>query len=285
MGLGPLGWAVIVAAVVSIAVAVRTAWLARQRELAAVADAQLASRMKNDFVSMVSHELRTPLTSIAGFASTLSDAWQDLDPSEVDEFVNLITREAEHLSELVEDILVIPRLEAGRLKMRPEIVDLGGLTREVRDVVFAMNGLDGVDISIPVGTKVYADRRRVRQILRNLLDNARKYGGNQVLVEGSQVGESFMVVVADNGPGVPEDQRDLIFRHFEQLSKGDARTTQGIGLGLPIARNLAQAMGGDLWYEARFPTGARFHLTIPTIQPGDERAEDPASVDFTWKVS
>lgn len=283
--MSPLAWFVVAIAVIAIAVAVRTAYVARQRERAAVADAILASRMKNDFVSMVSHELRTPLTSIAGFASTLSDAWKDLDPGEVDEFVGLITREAEHLSELVEDILVIPRLEAGRLRMHPEIVDLGELVREVRDVVFPMESADSVDISIPVGTKVYADRRRIRQILRNLLDNARKYGGDQVLVEGSQVGENFMVVVADNGPGVADDQRELIFRHFEQLSKGDARTTQGIGLGLPIARNLAQAMGGDLWYENRFPTGARFHLTILTIQPGDERAEDPAPVDFTWKVS
>lgn len=281
----PLVWTVVVAAVAAIAIAVRAAFVARQRERAAVADARLASRMKNDFVSMVSHELRTPLTSIAGFATTLSDSWQDLQPGEVDEFVGLITREAEHLSELVEDILVIPRLEAGRLRMQPEIVDLGELVREVRDVVFPMESADIVDISIPVGTKVYADRRRIRQIVRNLLDNARKYGGDQVLVEGSQVGEDFMVVVADNGPGVQTDQRELIFRHFEQLSKGDARTTQGIGLGLPIARNLAQAMGGDLWYEDRFPTGARFHLTIPTIQPGDERAEDPAPVDFTWKVS
>lgn len=283
--MSPLAWTVVVAAVAAIAMAVRAAFLARQRERAAVADARLASRMKNDFVSMVSHELRTPLTSIAGFASTLSDSWRELNADEVDEFVGLITREAEHLSELVEDILVIPRLEAGRLKMHPEIVDLGELVREVTDVVFPLRSADIVDISIPVGTKVYADRRRVRQIVRNLLDNARKYGGDQVLVEGSQVGEDFMLVVADNGPGVQHDQRDLIFRHFEQLSKGDARTTQGIGLGLPIARNLAQAMGGDLWYEDRFPTGARFHLTIPTIQPGDERAEDPAPVDFTWKVS
>jgi len=283
--MSPVVWTVVIAAVAAIAVAVRTASLARRRERAAIADARLASRMKNDFVSMVSHELRTPLTSIAGFASTLSESWEDLSSAEVDEFVELIAREAEHLSELVEDILVIPRLEAGRLKMHPEIVDLGELVREVRGVVFPMESADIVDTSIPVGTKVYADRRRIRQIVRNLLDNARKYGGDQVLVEGSQVGEDFMLVVADNGPGVPQDQRDLIFRHFEQLSKGDARTTQGIGLGLPIARNLAQAMGGDLWYEDRFPTGARFHLTIPTIQPGDERAEDPASVDFTWKVS
>lgn len=280
-----MAWTVVVAAVAAIAIAVRAAWLARFRERAAVTDARLASRMKNDFVSMVSHELRTPLTSIAGFAATLSEAWRNLEPAEVDEFLVLISREAEHLSELVEDILVIPRLEAGRLKMQPEIVDLGELVREVRDVVFPLETAEIVDISIPVGTKVYADRRRVRQITRNLLDNARKYGGDQILVEGSQVGEDFMLVVADNGPGVNPEQRELIFRHFEQLSKGDARTTQGIGLGLPIARNLAQAMGGDLWYEDRFPTGARFHLTIPTIQPGDERAEDPAPVDFTWKVS
>ncbi len=103
----------------------------------------------------------------------------------------------------------------------------------------------------------------MKQILRNLLENSRKYGGDQVLVDGEMYGDLYRLTVADNGPGVPEGDRDRIFEHFEQLTKGDSRLSQGVGLGLPIARKLARAMGGDLWFSPRFPTGSLFHFTVP----------------------
>ncbi len=245
--------------------------LARQRERQAVAEAERAATMKNDFVSMVSHELRTPLTSIAGFASLLGDSWRDLPPEEVDEFLRIIGAQSKHLGDLVEDVLVIPRLDAGRLKLELETFDVSTLTHEISDLIFPPNraGAD-VRVAIPGGVKVYADRRRVAQVLRNLLDNARKYGGDQVLVEGGNVGEHYLVVISDNGPGVAESERDVIFRHFEQISKGDGRVNEGIGLGLPIARRLARAMGGDVWYEARFPTGARFCFTLLLTPPVED---------------
>jgi len=117
---------------------------------------------------------------------------------------------------------------------------------------------------IPGGTIALADRRRAIQILRNLCENAKKYGGDQILVEGLPLGDQYLVVVADNGPGVASTDRERIFEHFEQVTKGDSRIEDGIGLGLPIARRLARAMGGDVWYEERFPTGARFCFTIRT---------------------
>jgi signal transduction histidine kinase len=107
--------------------------------------------------------------------------------------------------------------------------------------------------------------------MRNLLENARKYGGTQVLVEGFPSGDHFVVVVSDNGPGIPEDATGMIFEHFEQLSKGDARSSSGVGLGLPIARRLARAMGGDVWFERRFPTGSRFCFSITVTPDAHER--------------
>ncbi len=248
-------------------VAVTAVIRARLRERAAIAAAERASRMKDDFVSMVSHELRTPLTSISGFAMTLIESWRHLPEHEVEEFLQIIRTEAGHLQELVEDVLVIPRLEAGRLHLEEELFDLSGLARELALVTFPPGGQREADVAIPGGVKVFADKRRVSQVLRNLLDNARKYGGDQVLVEGAHVGERYMVVVSDNGPGIQEDKQELIFRHFEQLSTGDARSNQGIGLGLPIARRLARAMGGDVWHEARFPTGSRFCFTLRIHPP------------------
>ncbi len=123
-----------------------------------------------------------------------------------------------------------------------------------------------VEVAVPGGVRLHADPQRVSQVLRNLVENAIKYGGDQILVEGEAAGDCYRVVVADNGPGVPPSRSHRIFEKFEQATKGDARTDRGMGLGLPIALRLTEAMGGTLWYETRFPTGARFCLTLP--QPG-----------------
>jgi signal transduction histidine kinase len=100
------------------------------------------------------------------------------------------------------------------------------------------------------------------------------------MVEGFVMGDQYMVIIADNGPGVPDDERQRVFENFEQVSKGDARDSTGIGLGLPIARRLARAMGGDVWYERRFPTGARFCYSLPLRRreiDGDGRPGEPIS--------
>ncbi len=235
--------------------------LRRRQEEALVAERR-ASRLKDEFVSMVSHEFRTPLTSIAGFVETLQEGWAGLSQADIDEFLSIIHTEAVHLSHLVEDILVIPRLEAGRLPFHPETFELAPVVRHVRDLVFA-DGTHEAEVAIPGGVFVHADPRRLAQVLRNLMENARKYGGDQVLVEGEHRGGHYQIVVADNGPGIPAAARDQVFQLFEQVTKGDDRTDRGVGLGLPIASRLVGAMGGSLWYEARFPTGSRFCFTLP----------------------
>lgn len=228
--------------------------------------AEEAQAIKNDFVAMVSHELRTPLTSIAGFAETLLESWKELPPAEVEEFLSIIAKQSQYLGDLVEDVLVIPRLEAGRLRFHPVMFDLGSVIRDVTTMLFTPGSGREAHVSIPEGMRVFGDPKRVHQVIRNLLENARKYGGEQVLIEGFAYGDHFVMVVSDNGPGVPDPSILRIFEHFEQVSKGDARSSSGIGLGLPIARRLARAMGGDVWYERRFPTGSRFCLSV-TLSP------------------
>lgn len=259
-------WANILILVIGLGAIVLAVWLvarAKLRVRRAEQAAEEAHSIKNDFVAMVSHELRTPLTSIAGFADTLITGWQELPESEVDEFLYYIHKQALYLGDLVEDVLVIPRLEAGRLRFRPDLFDLGKVVHEVTELLVATDSSRDVVVSMPTGVMVDADPKRVQQVVRNLLENARKYGGEQVLVEGFGYGDHYVIVVADNGPGVPEMAAEQIFEHFEQLSKGDSRSSSGIGLGLPIARRLARAMGGDVWYERRFPTGSRFCFSLP----------------------
>lgn len=235
----------------------------REREREVLHLNQEAHSLKNDFVAMISHELRTPLTSIAGFADTLVQSWDELPRSEIDEFLSIINRQAIYLGDLVEDVLVIPRLEANRLRLQPDLFDLGDLISDVAEVVFPNGGKKTSLVSLPDGVRVYADRRRVQQIVRNLMENARKYGGNQIMSEGSVMGDQYLVIISDNGPGVPDLEALKVFENFEQVSKGDTREATGFGLGLPIARRLARHMGGDVWYERRFPTGARFCYSLP----------------------
>ena len=267
---------VLLVSIVAVIWALHSNAAVRKREAAANESAERARQMKDEFVSMVSHELRTPLTSIAGFAETLRESWRTSDEAEVDEFLDIVRSQARHLHELVEDILVLPRLQAGRLPLHPEEFELASLAHEVISLVSPPGTNREAAVAIPGGVTVTADRRRVLQVLRNLFENAVKYGGDQVLIEGSPYGRSYLVVVSDNGPGIDDAEVDRMFVRFEQRSKGDARSDQGIGLGLPIALQLAQAMGGDLWYEHRFPTGSRFCFTItlpdapedqPEIQP------------------
>jgi len=249
----------------------------REREVRRLSEE--AHSIKNDFVAMVSHELRTPLTSIAGFADTLVQSWKELPREEVDEFLSIIDRQAIYLGDLVEDVLVIPRLEADRMRFHNELFDLGDLIEDVAKMVFPNGGKKSSLVSLPDGVRVNADRRRVQQVIRNLMENARKYGGDQIMVEGFVMGDQYLIIISDNGPGVPDEETQRVFENFEQISKGDAREATGIGLGLPIARRLARAMDGEVWYERRFPTGARFCYSLPLRLRSVTAEEDGAVRD------
>lgn len=277
---------VVILSVGAVIWSVRMAVASRARESQAREEAEDARHIKNDFVSMVSHELRTPLTSIAGFAQTLSASWNSLTQEEVTEFLGYISMQSTYLGDLVEDILVIPRLEAGRLRFNEDVFDLGTMIEEVAFLIFPPGGGREASVSIPHGVRAHADAIRVQQVVRNLLENARKYGGDQILVEGLTHGEQYVVVVSDNGPGVPDNSTNSIFEHFEQVSKGDSRSSSGIGLGLPIARSLARAMGGDVWYERRFPTGSRFCFSLPSnALVREEEAPAPETSDIRRQTS
>lgn len=239
----------------------------RQRKL--LEQERRSVEVKNEFVSMVSHELRTPITGISGFAETLREHWRDLPPSEVDEFLTILRGESDHLANLVEDILVIPRLDAGQLRFHLEQVGVSEIAESAAEMV--LDHSTTVEVDLPVYVRVWSDPVRLRQILRNLVENASKYGGNELYIYGEERREgTYTVIVADNGTGIAEADQQRIFEHFEQLSKGDARLEQGVGLGLPIARKLARAMGGDLWYEDRFPVGAAFCFDLDMVKDAEK---------------
>ncbi|HSL26695.1 MAG TPA: HAMP domain-containing sensor histidine kinase [Acidimicrobiia bacterium] len=234
---------------------------------ATLAAEQELSRSKDEFIANISHELRTPLTSIYGFAQVLEqDATLDREIS--NEIIQVIISQAGELARMVDDLLAAARAKAGMLSYQMRLVEID---YELAQVVSGLDRSEGGVRTRLEPVLVAADPLRLRQILRNLLANARKHGGDQIEVIGRQVGSQYELAVVDNGPGVPEQLLGAMFQRF--MHTGDTALVAGsVGLGLHIARTLAQGMGGDLEYQRRDGL-TQFILTLEGAQarPSMER--------------
>jgi PAS domain S-box-containing protein len=238
--------------------------VSRQREL---------ERLRGDFVARVSHELRTPLTPIRGFASILLRKGEGLDVEQRRDALERIVERADHLGALVEDLLLVTRLEGGRLDemVHARPTPLGPVLEAA--VATARSRDPGRTITVheaPGTDQALADPDRVRQIVEALLDNACRYSPPDapVEVELDQDGDDIRVRVVDHGPGVPRDQREAIFAQFHRLEDPLTMRTGGVGLGLFIGRRLAEAMHGRLDVEdPRTGRGAVFVLRVPAAEP------------------
>ncbi|NNF69923.1 MAG: GAF domain-containing protein, partial [Acidimicrobiia bacterium] len=224
--------------------------------------AELA-QLKTDFVSVVSHELRTPLTSIIGSLKTLSRP--ELAPTDHNarELLTSATSQADRLRSLIEDLLVVSRLDNRALPVRPETV---AVRRFVTDVTTAIPGSERrvmVDVAAEV-EKVEADPEHLRRILTNLIVNAMKYApGSSIEVLGRATEDEVTLSVVDHGPGIPYELQDHVFDRFTQIERPETRARGGTGLGLSIVRGLAEAMGGRVWFEPTMGGGATFALSLP----------------------
>ena len=222
---------------------------AYEAEHRTVEELRRLSTLRADFVSLVSHELRAPMASVVGSAQTLLLRWRELTPDQRDSFLGLISSETDRLAVLVGDVLDTSRIEAGTFTYRFDDVDLGEL---VRDSVAGISlAQDEVRVSADVRgemPRVRGDRDRLQQVLTNLLDNAVKYSpaGEEVKVTAFQVDSQLQIEVADQGPGIPSDQQRLIFEKFGRGHSAGSPGKPGTGLGLFIARSIAEAHGGSL---------------------------------------
>lgn len=226
---------------------------------------------KDEFISSISHELRTPLTSIYGFSEILIEQGL-IDPDEARTLISVINEESAELNRMVEDLLTVARDEAGTISFNTETLDLA---EELAVVVRPMQRT-GLDIEIASSSMpVEADQLRTRQIVRNLLSNAQRWGGDKVYVTSHQTGLTAVVTVADNGPGIPVDDEHRLFTRY--MHEGEAALTTGsIGLGLAVVKILAEGMGGEVRYE-REDGWTRFivYLPMPLSAASTESAEDP----------
>jgi signal transduction histidine kinase len=223
------------------------------------------SALRADFVSLVSHELRSPMAAVIGAARTLQGRWRELTAEQRQSFLALIGDETSRLATLIGDVLDTSRIEAGTFSFSFSDVDVGELVRDV--VSAAALGQDEVRVEAEVnGTlpRVRGDRERLRQVIQNLVDNAVKYSpaGAEVRVSATALDRRVLVHVEDEGPGIPHEDQKLIFEKFGRSTAGGG-AKPGTGLGLFIARSIAEAHGGSLEVESAPAQGSVFKLALP----------------------
>ena len=224
------------------------------------------SALRADFVSLVSHELRSPMAAVIGAAQTLQQRWRELSPEQRASFLELIADETSRLADLIADVLDTSRIEAGTFTYRFDDLDVGELAEEA--VASAALGQDEVEIRAVVHRPlpdVRGDRVRLRQVFANLIENAVKWseGGEHVDVEVSTTNGRVVIGVRDRGPGIPREEHGVIFEKFGRAKGGAGRA--GTGLGLFIARSIAEAHGGTVEVRSVPGQGATFTLTLPGL--------------------
>lgn len=230
-------------------------------------------RQKDDFLSQVSHELRTPMTAIRSFAEILKSG-ETLEESKVQKFSSIIHNESQRLTRLLDEILDLSFLESGKVKLNITQTTLGAVLDQSMS---AMQGLledSGTHIHISDAAKnqtIHVDFDRMSQVFINLFSNSIKYTNKDVVairVFTEHENNTLEIIVEDNGPGIPEDQSDIVFEKFARLP--DAGKSTGVGLGLSISREIMRSQRGELQLEP-CQTGARFRLSLPLLDTVSEK--------------
>ncbi|HEX6702545.1 MAG TPA: ATP-binding protein, partial [Gaiellaceae bacterium] len=238
---------------------------AYEAERATADELRRLSSLRADFVSLVSHELRTPMAAVIGAAQTLQQRWRELSAEQRSSFLTLIAGETTRLAALIGDVLDTSRIDAGTFSFSFEDVDIEELVDE--SVAAAAFAQDEVQVRASLARPlphVRGDRERLRQVLVNLIDNAVKYSpaGDEVEVSGGAENGTLRITVRDNGPGIAPEHQKLIFEKFGR-AKVAGKAKPGTGLGLFIARSIAEAHGGSVEVESAPQRGATFTLELP----------------------
>jgi signal transduction histidine kinase len=229
---------------------------------------QELDRMKSDFVAITSHELRTPLTAIRGFIKTILKNYEKLSTADMKDFLTIVDRQSHRLARLVEDLLMVSKIEAGELTISPEPVApvsfLGNLL-----ATFGENA-DRIKLRVegdPPETMV-VDPYRVEQILRNLIHNGLKFSPPKTPITlVVQFGEGAVEMsVHDQGVGIAPQEQERIFERFHQAGDTATRETEGAGLGLYITKRLVEAMGGEIELESKLGRGSTFTIRLPLVE-------------------
>lgn len=236
-------------------------------------------RSKDEFVASVSHELRTPLTVVAGLSLELESRWRGFSSAEIAEFISLIADQSREMSDLIEDLLVAARADIGKVPIHTENEDLHSSAGQV---VASCSLADRARVSV-VGNGVHAwvDPVRFRQIVRNLVTNAIRYGGPKIQIQIASHDDRAVVAVVDDGAGIPEAQRERIFLAYQRAHSAGG-VPSSVGLGLTVSQKLTELMDGTIAY--RHEDGCVFEVTFP-MAPAPAAGEATVTGDRAARVS
>jgi signal transduction histidine kinase len=230
-------------------------------------------RLKSDFLSTVSHELRTPLTSIQSFSEILLRYEVD-DADKRRKFVGIIHSEAERLTRMINDLLDLSKIEAGRLELHSKSLELEPVFSRALGTSHPLLEEKGIVVESVIEAAllpVQADADWLHQVLTNLLANAVKFSpdGGKIRLSGKRNGKFALISVADEGPGIPPDRLEQVFDRFHQVRDPQKSHPLGTGLGLTISREIVERLGGKIWVESELGAGTVFYFTIPFAEQMD----------------
>ena len=232
------------------------------------AQIEAVSRHKSEFLSNMSHELRTPLNAILGFSEVLGERYfGDLNEKQ-DEYVKDIRGSGEHLLSLINDILDLSKIEAGKMELELSDFDLPAALTNVVTLVRERAQKHGITLKVDLGSglgAIRADERKLKQIMLNLLSNAVKFtpDGGAITVSAKQVGAIVEVAVTDTGAGIAPEDQPAVFEEFRQVGSDSARKAEGTGLGLPLAKKFVELHGGEIRVDSEPGAGSTFSFTLP----------------------
>jgi len=235
-----------------------------------ITDLRKLERVRRDFVANVSHEFKTPLTAIQGFAETLLAGAMD-DPQNRVRFLQIILDHSRRLARLTDDLLELSRMDADRVDLEVDRLSVSQFVQSCIDTTQRSAAEKNLRVSVNLKTSlpdIAADRRRLAEVLQNLLDNAVQYtpSGGRITVSASSDGEEVEFTVSDTGIGIPKVDQPRIFERFYSVDVARSREVGGTGLGLSIAKHLVEAHGGRIWVESEVGQGSQFHFTVPVFQ-------------------
>lgn len=256
----------------------------------ALEKAEESDRLKSAFLANMSHEIRTPLNGIIGFSKYLRN-FPDTNREETLKFLNIICNSADHLLNLINDIIDISKIEVGQLKIAPESINLNALLNEIYTFYYSANpdlSKRGVSFRITtslsnVESSIVADKVRLRQILNNLIGNALKFTREGSVEFGYELTTDKNYVkffVKDTGIGIPKDKVELIFQRFRQADIDITKKFGGTGLGLAISKSLVDLMGGNIWVDSQPEIGSTFYFTLPFIKTAIPVAKSDTQFEF-----
>jgi signal transduction histidine kinase/CheY-like chemotaxis protein len=253
-----------------------------ERSLAAKnVELQRAARLKGEFLANMSHELRTPLNAIIGFSDLMLTEGVGPVSAQQREFLEAVLRNGRHLLELINGILDLSKVEAGRMELEYSSFDLRALLDGGAAMLRERAAAHGIELGIEVADdvgQVYSDELRLKQVLLNLMTNAVKFTGDggSVLVRAAREGAEIVITVTDTGIGVPEADRERIFESFQQGGRGSSRE-EGTGLGLTLSRRIVGLLGGRMWLDTEVGRGSTFGFSLPAHDAAAPAAQgDPS---------